>query len=207
MKKKFLSKKWCIVLIVLFVLFIISCTSKPTEDNENAIQNTMPKEQNTEAIEENTNDTTETEDVVEKAEVEDVVKDDIDTTEIIESTNDIEIHIYDNAQLKNVMNGIRTEKIGEYSIIKALSSEVTDEALTDWYFNYVEKNNYNFYIILYSDSDECKGVYAINGFVEKDVFFTEDEYGDYSLSDVTAEDEAIVYVPTETNILEKLNFE
>ena len=209
MKKKFYQKKWFIALVVIFVLSMIFGTSE-TETNVDSTQGTVQTEQHTEVMEENT--ATETEIIVEEVETEDVViedttLEDTSSTEITESTNDIEIHIYDNARLKDVMNGNRTEKIGEYSIVEVPYSEVTDEALTDWYFNYVSKNDYNYYIILYLDTDDCKGVYAIPGLVQKDVIFTEDEYGDYSLNDTASVDESIMYVPTENNTLEELSFE
>ena len=118
-----------------------------------------------------------------------------------------ESHIYDDAQVKDVMNGIRTNKIGEYSIIEISSEEVTDEALADWYFNYVEKNDFNFCMILYSDKDDNSGVYAANGVVQKDVRFTEDENGDYALRDADATSHAITYVPAEDNTLKVMEFD
>ncbi len=36
-------------------------------------------------------------------------------------------------------------------------------------------------MILYTDSSKNQGVYAIAGVVDKDVFFEQDEYGDYAL--------------------------
>lgn len=65
MKKKFYQKKWFIALVVLFILSMIFGTSK-TENNEDSTQNTVPKEQHKEVLEENT--TTETEIVVEEVE-------------------------------------------------------------------------------------------------------------------------------------------
>ena len=118
-----------------------------------------------------------------------------------------ESHIYDNAQVKDVMNGSRTEKIGEYSIIEISSEEVTDEALTDWYFNYVAKNDFNWCMILYTDKDDNSGVYSISGIVQKDVVFTKDENGDYSLSEVDATSHAITYIPTDDNTLKELKIE
>ena len=52
-----------------------------------------------------------------------------------------ETHIYDNAEMKDVLNGARTNKIGEYSAIRASSDDCTEAALADWYYNFVEKNN------------------------------------------------------------------
>ena len=98
-----------------------------------------------------------------------------------EVTNNENNHIYDTAEIKDVMNGSRTEKIGEYSICKVNSEELTLDELTDWYFNYVEKNDFNYSIILYTDKDDNSGVYAIKGSISKDVTFEKDSNGDYML--------------------------
>ncbi|GLC83032.1 hypothetical protein [Lacrimispora brassicae] len=113
-------------------------------------------------------------------------------------------HIYDNAQIKDVMNGSRTERIGEYSIIKISSEDITEENLTDWYFNYVIKNDFNWCMVLYTNKEDNTGIYSISGVVQKDVPFIEDEYGDYSLGDSS---KGIVYGPTDKGKLEKLKFE
>lgn len=91
-------------------------------------------------------------------------------------------HFYDNAEIKPVMNGDRSEKIGEYSVVSVLSDEMTEDALEDWYFNYVAEHNYNWCMILYADKENF-GVYAISGMVQVDVKFDVDEYGDYSVGD------------------------
>lgn len=116
----------------------------------------------------------------------------------------VESHIYDNAQIKDVMNGSRTEKIGEYSIIEISSDKVTDEALTDWYFNYVVKNDFNWCMILYTDKDDNSGVYANNGYVEKDIIFEKDQYDDYMVGDSS---KATMYGPTDNNNLEIMKFD
>lgn len=113
-------------------------------------------------------------------------------------------HIYDRANVKDVMNGSRTEKIGKYSIIKVDSAEVTMEALTDWYFNYVSVKDYNWCMILYTDRNDNSGVYAIHGMVLKDVFFKKDEYGDYMMVDSS---NSIFYSPTNDNTLKETKFE
>ena len=65
-------------------------------------------------------------------------------TELVNNTRDAEMqHLYDNAIVKDVMNGFRSEKIGEYSIATIKSDQVTQDILEDWYFNYVEKNDFN----------------------------------------------------------------
>lgn len=91
-------------------------------------------------------------------------------------------HFYDNAEIKPVMNGDRSEKLGEYSVASVLSEEMTEDALEDWYFNYVAEHNYNWCMILYADKKNS-GVYAISGMVQVDVKFDVDEYGDFSVGD------------------------
>ena len=112
-------------------------------------------------------------------------------------------HIYNNAQVKDVMNGSRTEKIGEYSFIETTSDEVTEEALIDWYFNYVANNDFNWCMILYSDKDDNSGVYAISGMVQKDVLFEKDHYDDFMVGNSA---NATLYVPTDDNKLEIIKF-
>ena len=118
---------------------------------------------------------------------------------------EVEFHIYDDASTRAVMNGFRTEKLGEYSIVYALSEEVTEEALNDWYYNFVSVNDYNWCMILYLDSDEPFGVYSSNGLVQKNIGFDKDEYNDYSLGDMTAD--TITYYPGDDGTLKMLDFD
>ena len=117
-----------------------------------------------------------------------------------ESTTAEETHIYDTAIIKPVMNGSRTEEIGEYSIIELDSSLITDENLADWYFNYVLNNDFNWCMILYADKNN-EGIYSIEGIVEKDVVFDKDEFGDYSLGDSS---NATILAPTDEGTLKEI---
>ena len=109
-------------------------------------------------------------------------------------------HLYDIAEVRDIMNDSRTEKVGEYSLIRVNSSEVTKEALADWYFNYVAKNNFRWSMILYTDRDDNTGVCATS-YIEMDVNFMEDEYGEYSIGKTF---NGIIYVPTEYRTIEKM---
>lgn len=93
--------------------------------------------------------------------------------------------IYKNAKIEPVYNGVMTEKIGEYSICKASSEECTDEAVGDWYFNYVKEHDYNWCMILYTDKSDSSGIYAINGMVVKDVKFAKDDNGSYYVEEMS----------------------
>lgn len=107
-----------------------------------------------------------------------------------------EKHIYDKAKVKDVFNGIRTEKIGQYSIIECSSTEINEEVLADWYYNYVSQNNFNWCMILFTDTkdgDTYLGAYSINGMVEYNVKYTRDQYGDYEYSSNI--DNATLYLP------------
>ena len=109
-------------------------------------------------------------------------------------------HIYENAEVRDVFNAARTEKKGEYSIVRVASSEVTMKVLADWYDNYVAQNSFKWCVILYTDRDDPFGVYA-SSYIEKDVAFDLDEYGDYALS---YSSNGVMYIPTEEGVLEEL---
>lgn len=98
-----------------------------------------------------------------------------------------ETHIYDNAKIVDVMNGPGTSKIGESSVIKAASSDITIEVLEDWYYNYVKTHNYNSCVIVYSDN-EGMGVFTnVSMLVEKDVELIAKSDGSYTLGDTSGE--------------------
>ncbi|MCD8316699.1 MAG: hypothetical protein LUB61_04795 [Eggerthellaceae bacterium] len=66
-------------------------------------------------------------------------------TEATEST-DSGSHLYDNATTTERSDG------QVFSEIDVPSSEVTDEALYDWYENYVKAGDYDYYLIAYTDN-------------------------------------------------------
>ena len=87
-------------------------------------------------------------------------------------------HLYSNAVVKDVMNGDRTQKIGEYSVSFASSDDCTDEALADWYLNYVKAHDFNYALIVYTD-DEGYGIFETYGSIEIGDKIAQDNYGDY----------------------------
>lgn len=93
-------------------------------------------------------------------------------------------HIYDNAEVVDLMNGYGTEVIGSITISKASKKDCTDDALADWYFNYVKNHlDSNYHLIVYTD-EKNQGVYSSNGFIQKDIELEPDETGSsYSLGD------------------------
>lgn len=93
-------------------------------------------------------------------------------------------NIYADAEIVDLMNGLGTEKIGTISVSKATQADCTDDALSDWYFNYVKNNSgCNYHIIVYSDNPQ-KGVYTLGkGFIQKDTALTAEKDGTYSLGD------------------------
>lgn len=111
-----------------------------------------------------------------------------------------ESHIYDDAEVIDVMNGSGSDVIGQYSLIRADSSDITPDVLEDWYFHYIAVNDYNWCVILYSDMSDGSGIYGNTGFIEIGVIFEEDEYGVYSLADSSG---ATAYCyPTDDGTLE-----
>lgn len=106
------------------------------------------------------------------------------------TSSDGESHIYDNAKVEDVMSGDGSQKVGEYSLIEAPESEITDEVIVDWYLNYVDQNDFNWCMILYSDN-EPYGVYSSGGYVDKGVTFALDADDEYY---VESSDGATTYV-------------
>lgn len=105
----------------------------------------------------------------------------VDNTIVDEPTT--ESHLYDNAKVADLMNGFGTEKIGTITVTNANQADCTEDALLDWYVNYVQKNaDSNYHVIIYNDV-ENKGVYSNGfGFIQKDIIITPDN-GSYMLGD------------------------
>lgn len=91
-----------------------------------------------------------------------------------------EKHIYDKAKVVDMMNGMGTKAIGKVSIIEAQSTDVTQEALEDWYFNYVKphEKEFNYCLILYTDKNKKEGVLCSAGVLTKDTPLEKDKYGE-----------------------------
>lgn len=108
----------------------------------------------------------------------------VDNEENTVETTSAESHLYDNAEVVDLMNGAGTKKIGTITVIKAKQSDCTEDALVDWYINYVKKNSdSNFHIIAYTDVAE-KGVYSNGlGFIQKDITLIPDNNGTYATGD------------------------
>lgn len=104
-----------------------------------------------------------------------------------------EFHIYDAASVRPMMNGVGTDTVGEYSVIFADSQDCTEENLADWYYNYISKNDYNYYLIVYND-DESKGCYGNSIMIAKDVDIEKEDDGQLYLGD---EENATHYGPSE----------
>ena len=92
--------------------------------------------------------------------------------------------IYQDAEIIDMMSGSGTQKIGTESVVRAKQSDCTEEALLDWYFNFVKKNDdCKCHVIVYSDIPN-KGVYTGGmGFIQKDITLVPDEDGTYSMGD------------------------
>lgn len=110
-----------------------------------------------------------------------------------------ETHLYDRAEVVDVLSG-GGEVIGQSSVITAKSTDCTIEALTDWYFNYVEKNDFNWCVIVYSDIPG-KGVYSSSGYIEVNIGLEQDEN---DKSYMTGDDsESTMYIPEDDGTLRK----
>ena len=100
----------------------------------------------------------------------------------IKETNTKETHIYDNAKVVDLKNGMGTATIGKVSVLKIKSSELTQSALEDWYFNYASRNvgdkgeKWNWAVIVYTDKNNFGTFY--NGTLIKDVKIKKDSKDD-----------------------------
>ena len=54
-------------------------------------------------------------------------------------------------ETKDVMNGIKTEKIGEYETVNCDNTKLTDEELIKFYKEYIKDKDYNWVQIMFSD--------------------------------------------------------
>ena len=93
-----------------------------------------------------------------------------------------EPHIYDDALVA-----------GDYAVIEADSADVTDEALSDIYFNYFDKQNLEYLIVVYAD-DHNHGAYMNDSFVLNNAGLDVDANGDIVLGDDAG---AVMYLPVD----------
>lgn len=96
---------------------------------------------------------------------------------------------FKDAKIVDVMNGSNDKKIGESSVLKMNSEDVTDEFLVKWVENHVVPGNFNWAVIVYKDKGSDNfGVYSIGeGTITKDVGLTKQSDGSYMLGNSTKE--------------------
>ena len=186
MKKK--KKKIGIIPIIL-VLIIIGSVSRCGSSNKNKEDSSVAD--NTEssvevvATEESSEDTATAKEASEETlaveeSSEDAVKAEESSEEVEEITGP---HIYDNAQVVELKSGDGKNVLGTVTITEASKEECTEEALTDWYFNYVAKHtDSNYHLIVYNDA-ENQGVYSLGTLIEKDVELQPEPNGIYMCGD------------------------
>lgn len=109
-------------------------------------------------------------------------------------------HIYDTAKVVDLKNGAGTANIGKVSVLKIKSSDLTQAALEDWYFNYASKNvgangeKWNWAVIVYTDRDNYGTFY--NGTLIKDVKIKKEAKDDTWVLD---SDQGQILVPDKGN--------
>ncbi len=82
--------------------------------------------------------------------------------------------LIDTVEVKPIMNGLKTEQVGEVSIARCSSDQCTKEVLEDFYFNYVDKNDHNFDMVLFTDKNDEEGIHIIKGLIEVGSKFEKD---------------------------------
>ncbi len=163
-KKNTWDKKIKIAVTVVFWLILLIGVVNSGSGNETELESTAVVE--------------------ESASTENTVKEiQAKSTEVLENVRETS-HIYDNAEIVDLMSGDGSKKIGTISVIKAEKSECTDEALLDWYFNYVkEHDDCTYNLIVYTDV-HGRGVSSLGKErIQKDYKIIEDGHGSYTLGD------------------------
>lgn len=92
--------------------------------------------------------------------------------------------LYADAEIVDIMSGSGKNVVGKMTISHANKDECTDEALSDWYMNFVKKNSEcNAHVIIYNN-DPDQGVYANGmGFIQKDIELKQEKDGTYACGD------------------------
>ena len=176
-------------MLIILVLIIIGSVSRCGSSNKNKEDSSVAD--NTEssvevvATEESSEDTATAKEASEETlaveeSSEDAVKAEESSEEVEEITGP---HIYDNAQVVELKSGDGKNVLGTVTITEASKEECTEEALTDWYFNYVAKHtDSNYHLIVYNDA-ENQGVYSLGTLIEKDVELQPEPNGIYMCGD------------------------
>lgn len=86
-----------------------------------------------------------------------------------------------------------------YGLIQCNKDYVSEEALTDTYFNYFKDSNLDYLIIQYND-DLNYGVYMSDSMILENARLTTNESGDYMLGD---DSEAIMYAPKDNKLIKQ----
>ena len=98
-----------------------------------------------------------------------------------DKNSDTEKHIYDTAKIVDVKSGAGNNILGKASVLEIKSSDLTMEALEDWYFNYVKNlekdKDFKFATIVYTDQKNV-GVHCSSGIITKDVGIEKDKNAD-----------------------------
>ena len=183
MKEKKPAPKWLkvvlIVVIALLVLVVAIAVFAPDPEEDNST--TSPAE---------TSSTTEATQPQENPSSEPVSIDPLG-----------EFHLYNQARDIPVIDTNTNERKGTYSLIKTDSVLVTDELLVDWYENHVTADGRGFSLIVFTDKDEKEGIYALSGFIAKNVHL-ESNPDDPYLYD-TDLDDAVYYSVIDGKLVEQ----
>ncbi len=92
--------------------------------------------------------------------------------------------LYANAEFVDIMSGSGKNVIGKMTLSHADKEDCNDEALSDWYKNFVKKNSEcKYHVIIYNDNPS-QGVYANGmGFIQKDIELKKEKDGTYACGD------------------------
>ena len=104
------------------------------------------------------------------------------------------------AVIKDIQNGSRTEVIGQVSTLKIDKDKVTEELISDWYFNHFKENDLSWAVIKYKGEDV--GVFTSGGqvFVNENLSY---EMQDDVYMDGGPTDDTITYVERDGKLVKE----
>lgn len=105
-----------------------------------------------------------------------------------------------NASITDIKNGSGTEVIGQVSTLKLDKDKVTEELISDWYFNHFKENDLNWAVIKYKGEDVGVFTSGSQVFVNESLSY---EMKDDVYMDGGSTDDTITYVERDGKLVKE----